>query len=242
MLGTNNLTFQTIIKDKIKQMFYAFVDRAAEVRNIDTSKVSDEHLFKTINHLVGVHQIPDEIISFKNFCKEHFKEKEIIICEIGTANAGTGLFLTKSIPNVNGYIGIDLYVKNKSIFKSCFISKINFIKFFQGSSYAQATVRNVMDFLGERKIDLLFIDGDHSYEGVSKDYEIYLPLVRNGGIIAFHDIVPDYRSSRGQETGNWSGGVPLFWNKIKLLHKNFGEIIDEIIQDGKGIGYIILEE
>jgi len=38
--------------------------------------------------------------------------------------------------------------------------------------------------------DFLFIDGDHTYEGVEGDFEMYSPLVRRGGIIAFHDIVP----------------------------------------------------
>lgn len=37
------------------------------------------------------------------------------------------------------------------------------------------------------KIAILWIDGDHRYEGVKKDYELYAPFVSEGGIIAFHD-------------------------------------------------------
>lgn len=40
-------------------------------------------------------------------------------------------------------------------------------------------------------IDFLFIDGDHSYEGVKMDYEMYSPLVRAGGLVGFHDISYD---------------------------------------------------
>lgn len=36
--------------------------------------------------------------------------------------------------------------------------------------------------------DLAFIDGDHSYEGVHADFDNYAPMVRPGGIIAFHDV------------------------------------------------------
>lgn len=36
-------------------------------------------------------------------------------------------------------------------------------------------------------VDLLFIDGDHSYKGVSSDYECWYPHVRDEGVIAFHD-------------------------------------------------------
>lgn len=35
--------------------------------------------------------------------------------------------------------------------------------------------------------DFVFIDGDHSYEGVIQDIRAYLPKVRKGGIIAGHD-------------------------------------------------------
>ena len=37
------------------------------------------------------------------------------------------------------------------------------------------------------KIDLLFIDGDHSYEGVKKDFELYSKLLSPSGIISIHD-------------------------------------------------------
>jgi len=38
-----------------------------------------------------------------------------------------------------------------------------------------------------RTLDIVFIDGDHEYEGVSNDIEAWLPKVKNGGIIAGHD-------------------------------------------------------
>ncbi|MEC9373784.1 MAG: class I SAM-dependent methyltransferase [Planctomycetota bacterium] len=40
---------------------------------------------------------------------------------------------------------------------------------------------------GETPIDMLWIDGDHSEEGVRTDLEHWAPLVRVGGIVAGHD-------------------------------------------------------
>jgi predicted O-methyltransferase YrrM len=40
-------------------------------------------------------------------------------------------------------------------------------------------------------IDLLFIDGDHSINGCSLDFELYAPKVPVGGLIAFHDYYAD---------------------------------------------------
>lgn len=41
---------------------------------------------------------------------------------------------------------------------------------------------------GGQVIDVLFIDGDHRYEGVKKDIENWLPFVKKGGVIFFHDF------------------------------------------------------
>lgn len=40
------------------------------------------------------------------------------------------------------------------------------------------------------RIDLLFVDGDHSYEGVRMDAEHWLPAMREGGDVLFHDAAP----------------------------------------------------
>jgi predicted O-methyltransferase YrrM len=36
-------------------------------------------------------------------------------------------------------------------------------------------------------IDVLFIDGDHSYEGCKADIDAWFPFVKEGGVIMFHD-------------------------------------------------------
>lgn len=42
--------------------------------------------------------------------------------------------------------------------------------------------RNITD------LDLLFIDGDHSYEGVKADWEFYKGFLKKGSTVIFHDI------------------------------------------------------
>lgn len=41
-------------------------------------------------------------------------------------------------------------------------------------------------------LELLFIDGDHSYSAVSRDYFSWSPKVLPGGFIAFHDVDESY--------------------------------------------------
>jgi predicted O-methyltransferase YrrM len=59
----------------------------------------------------------------------------------------------------------------------------------RGNSHDAQTRERVEALLGGRALDLIFIDGDHTYDGVYRDYEMYRSLVRPGGLIAFHDIV-----------------------------------------------------
>lgn len=40
------------------------------------------------------------------------------------------------------------------------------------------------------KIDLLFIDGDHSYNGVQRDIAAWIPHVKVNGVVIFHDAAP----------------------------------------------------
>lgn len=47
----------------------------------------------------------------------------------------------------------------------------------------------------EIKIDYLHIDGDHSYEGVKKDFELYSTIMSENGIITIHDTDQNYHNT-----------------------------------------------
>lgn len=51
--------------------------------------------------------------------------------------------------------------------------------------------RSSLNTLWLRPIDLLFIDGNHTYKFVRKEIEKYSPYVKKGGVILFHDYEPD---------------------------------------------------
>jgi cephalosporin hydroxylase len=59
----------------------------------------------------------------------------------------------------------------------------------RGDSHDLASLSWLQEKLGERLIDVLHIDGDHSKEGVDADYTMYSPLVRPGGLVLVHDVL-----------------------------------------------------
>lgn len=63
----------------------------------------------------------------------------------------------------------------------------------------------------DNTIDLLHIDGLHDYDSVKHDFETWLPKMKNGGIILFHDIACEMPGF----------GVKKFWEEIKPNYKTF---------------------
>ncbi|MEM2703892.1 MAG: class I SAM-dependent methyltransferase, partial [Candidatus Bathyarchaeia archaeon] len=90
------------------------------------------------------------------------------------------------------------------------------IHLIRADSHESYTLKRAKNILEGKYIDLLFIDGDHSYEGVKKDFIMYSSLVRKGGIVVFHDLLP---LSRNRE-------VNKFWEEIKSRF-TYMEIINE---------------
>jgi hypothetical protein len=49
----------------------------------------------------------------------------------------------------------------------------------------------------DNSIDFVFIDGDHSEEGVSKDIKAYLPKIKKGGFLSGHDWNGKWGTEKG---------------------------------------------
>ena len=145
-------------------------------------------------------------------------------------------------------IALDLYVRNRKLLAEFTRKDLDRV-IINGSSYGQATVAHATSMLANQKIDILFIDGDHTYAGVKADYEAYKGFDRNGGLIVFHDIVKDHRARYGTlescgrygtESSGWSGGVPELWQEVKSQQggSRCWEFIADSQQDGMGIGVL----
>ena len=163
-----------------------------------------------------------------------------VVVEIGTARGGTLFIWTRAAAPDALIVSIDLpgglfgggYPRAKTPLYRRFALPGQELYLLRGDSHSAETLRRLKEILRGRSIDFLFIDGDHRYEGVKRDYELYSPLVRSGGMIAFHDIVPGPPER--------VGGVPRFWRELKqrLPHGKYLEIVRDWGQGGYGIGVV----
>lgn len=167
-------------------------------------------------------QIPSEIT---RLARTVAALKPKIILEIGTARGGT-LLIWSSIASEE-VITCDLEhsAAQKPLLEAlpppgskCRVTLVT------GNSHDAAFKQRVAHALHGRKADFIFIDGDHTVEGVTADYNDYQEFVRPGGIIAFHDIVESQ---------------PLVTNQVYHLWKTIkpNAVTEEFVNDPKQCGF-----
>lgn len=143
------------------------------------------------------------------------------VLEIGTARGGTLFLWTRlakddativSIDLPNGKFGGGYSSRWGSIYQR-FAKSTQKLCLLRENSHDSQTRLKAEQLFGGKPVDLLFIDGDHTYEGVKQDWELYSPLVRPGGMIVFHDIAGNYEDTQ----------VKRLWDAIKpgLKHKEY---------------------
>ena len=162
----------------------------------------------SITENFGIQQVKTEIYKFIDVL---LKQKKIKNClEIGLGAYGSTHFLwrlmfKKTITIEHQKYRVHRFTENMNKFHKKFVFNDLKSRFIFGLSHDTASVEKVEKVLDGGKLDLLFIDGDHTYKSVLCDWLLYKNFVAKGGIIAFHDCI-----------GNDDGyGVPKFLKKIK---------------------------
>ena len=163
-----------------------------------------------------------------------------VILEIGSAAGGTAFLWTRAAADDALLVLVDdAFGGARRMALRHFARGRQQIVCIKGDSHDAATLAHVSRALRGRAVDVLFIDGDHRYEGVSADLAAYGRLVRPGGLVALHDVVPDRRQRLGEETTSDAGGVPRLWREVSggALGPTT-ELVDDRDQDGCGIGVV----
>lgn len=187
-----------------------------------------------IRPLLHPTQVDSEIAGLLQLATERRVER---IIEIGTAQGGTTFLLSRAIPSTRWTLSIDLRPRHTRVLRF-FNQPERTFHALGGSSIGPAVLQRVESLLAGAPVDLLFIDGDHSYEGVKADLAHYRRFVRPGGLIVFHDIVPVAETGAPTAGHRWVGGVPKFWQEVRGQGSRSWEFVESWDQGGFGIGVI----
>jgi predicted O-methyltransferase YrrM len=95
--------------------------------------------------------------------------------------------------------------------------------YYRGLAYLlRMTFDEAIEHFSDDGIDLLHIDGLHTYDAVKHDFDHWYPKVKPGGIILFHDI-----EARMKDYGAWR-----FWQELTAHHQTFA------FKHGYGLGIL----
>lgn len=174
------------------------------------------------------------------------------VLEIGTANGGTLFALAQvcaadamvvSIDLPGGPFGGGYPGWRRSLYQS-FVQPGQRLVLLLGDSHTNEMVTTVQEELNGRALDVILIDADHSYGGVRRDFESYSRLLAPGGLVAFHDIVPESVSQAPESISllpsderACPGDVSRFWAEIRGTRPS-REFVESWEQGGFGIGVL----
>lgn len=156
----------------------------------------------------GALQKPKELAAFGKLLVDQDVQS---IVEIGTHTGGTAWFFKQ--------LGLEVIAVDIDLSKVVETPGVHYVQASptELDPYTHVTPQDVASAIAKNlgPVDAVFIDGDHSYEGVLADWLAYRDLATK--IIAFHDITehhPDYNCE-----------VSRLWEQIKLDYA-CTEIID----------------
>lgn len=109
--------------------------------------------------------------------------------EIGSAAGGTLRLIQELVDFAVAVVLDDGNHPKHSLWESNTGEFRNRVVIHRGDSHAEAAKEFVARTCAFQKFDVIFIDGDHSYEGVKKDIELVLPFCTPATLLVFHDTV-----------------------------------------------------
>lgn len=190
----------------------------------------DEHLPVDLDELTM--RTADFILAIQNdwelrrFLERVRDLRPKVVVEIGTARGGMLFCFCQLAARDATLVSIDLpgapncggqTALEREVFAT-FGPPTQTMHFIPADSHLPSSRERLREILAGRTVDLLFIDGDHSYAGCMADFEMYREFVGPDGLIVFHDICmfPD----------EWAeGAVGVVWNELKARYGG-EEIVD----------------
>ena len=163
----------------------------------------------------------------KEWLANHVAEKHMVGVELGVLRGPTFKYLIENCPNLT-LTGVDVFTpdwlwKARKIETTEDLRKIKAVKWYEGLvEYTEqfgGRANLIRDFttsasnqFEDNSIDFVFIDADHSYDGVKEDIKMWEPKVKKGGLVSGHDInMLDVRMAVQEYNMNYDTTVDNVW-------------------------------
>ncbi|WP_017713119.1 class I SAM-dependent methyltransferase [Prochlorothrix hollandica] len=186
-------------------------------------------LIHTVKYFLGIDSADTQTSLNERDALKHLAKNASKVLEIGVFEGHSTKLLAESMsssgilyaidPFFAGRLGISYgeLISRSQISKACQQNKGVRVKILKDLSHIVAQKNTDLCDL-----DLIFIDGDHSLEGITRDWQDWSERVKKGGVIALHDTkVPAYNPNVAN-----LGSFQYFESHIK--HDQGYELLEQI--------------
>jgi len=164
-----------------------------------------------------------------------YGKKAKVLVEIGAAFGGSSSILLSSMSSDAHLFSIDPFVEDSmgpwsATKERCTQSVSRLLKALgKGAALKKWTLIAEPSYdvikKWDKEIDFIFIDGDHHYQAVKKDFEDWLPRVMKNGVILIHDSRRVSGTPAKEYNRGWPGPTRLAG---ELLEDRRVTLVDEI--------------
>lgn len=152
--------------------------------------------------------------------------KPTLSVELGVCGGGGSLHLAKGFPG-GDVVGVDFQFDHKANIEYIMSNFKNFHFMFNDSV---KSAKNIVLEWG--KVDILFIDTDHTYDRTLAEYKAWKPYMKKGGVICFDDL---FRHGTGEVKSMRDA-----WDKIEGKKVRLDHLHDGTYPTGGGFGCLLV--
>lgn len=163
-----------------------------------------------------------------------FQRKNLTILEIGS---WVGMGSTKVFADyAETLICVDSWQGSAGVKQHESVNKVidPYLLFLQNTNELPVKIismrglsKDILPCLSKEMFDVIFIDADHSYDGVLKDASLAIPLLKRSGILLGHDCEANFQNL----DKNLSGYVNSTFNSQGSLCEEVAELIEMKLPD-----------
>lgn len=161
-------------------------------------------LFHMLKCYAGLNQPDTQTTGAEQAAIRLYAEGRRLAAEIGVFEGVNTRIIATALATGGKLYAIDPFIRGS--LGICYYERI--ARWHIGSTLLKSVIRMIPKFSADAAgdvpgdLDFIFIDGDHSLEGITRDWELYAPKMAPGGYMLLHDTSPPVPGSPVAEYGS----------------------------------------
>ena len=163
-------------------------DHVEVIKKDKLPEVLQKNDFEILTQAGGIEnmELPDGLINRMDMELLYDHADVDLAVELGTFRCASAIILAKKAKRV---FSVDSYgsTDNCETLKYDYFDNVKTVQGFQNIKLMNCPSWDSAKYFDNKSIDLLFVDAEHGYDSIHKDFYAFKPKMKVGGLILFHD-------------------------------------------------------